>query len=151
MKQTRFDRGRAIFAGLVAGTAYLATTWADSKLSSHPFNDLKLVGQVFTTRSPFWIAQGVVVHFSFGLALSLLYASWAYSRLPGPGWFKGLLYLQLENTLLYPIAFFLDPIHAGVRSGQLPRLLNRKTFQGQVLRHVAFGLALGALYRPRSR
>ena len=142
---------RALLAGIAAGTAYLGATWADSKLSSHPFNDLKLVGQPFTTKSPDWLIQGLAGHYGFSAIVSLAYASWAYNWLPGPGWLKGLLFLQLENTVLYPGAAILDPFHAGIQGGQLAPLLNWKTFKGQVVRHVAFGIVLGALYKPGVR
>ncbi|MBF6613421.1 MAG: hypothetical protein IVW55_09875 [Chloroflexi bacterium] len=148
MKQSEVDMERALFAGAVAATAFLATTWVDSQVSSHPYNDLKLVGQFFTTRSPAWIIQGVAGHYTFALLVSLLYARWGYNLLPGPGWLKGLIFLQIENSLIYPGAVIFDKVHAGVRSGQLPPLLSRKSFWGQLLRHVAFGLALGALYKP---
>jgi hypothetical protein len=36
-----------------------------------------------------------------------------------------------------------------MRRGQLPPLLNWKTFWGQMLRHVAFGAVLGLLYKPK--
>jgi hypothetical protein len=140
------NKNRALLAAAGAGTAYLGAMWLDSELSSHPFNDLKLVGQPFTTRSPQWIIQGLVAHYGMSAIMALAYASWAGRWLPGPGWFKGLLFLQLENTILYPGAAIIDPFHAGVRSGQLPSLLNWKTFKGQVVRHLAFGLALGLLY-----
>lgn len=140
---------RALAASLAAGSAYLASMWADSKLSSHPFNDLKLVGQVFTTKAPAWVIMGVGGHYSFSALMALLYAHSAYPRLPGPGWLRGLLFLQLENMLLYPGAALVEPHHAGIRSGQVPTLLSRKSFAGQVLRHVAFGLVLGLVYRPK--
>jgi hypothetical protein len=143
----RVDVPRALMAGMAAGTAYLATMWADNMLSRHKFNDIKLVGQIFTTRSPFWQIQGLVGHYGFSGVMALVYASQAYKRLPGPGWFRGFLFLQIENSVLYLLAPLMDPRHAGVKSGQIPRVWKWKTFWGQVVRHIAFGLTLGALYR----
>jgi hypothetical protein len=151
VKDEHVDVQRAVGAGLAAGTAFLATTYLDSKLSSHPYNDLKLVGQVFTTRSPAWQIQGVVGHYGFSIFMALLYARYAYRLLPGPGWLKGLLFLMIENNGLYPLAPLLDRIHAGRRKGELPPLTSLKSFAGQTWRHVAFGLVLGALYRNVKR
>ena len=142
---------RAVVSGLAAGTAFLATTYLDSKLSSYPYNDIKLVGQVFTTKSPFWQIQGLVGHYGFSVVMALLYARYAYRLLPGPGWLKGLLFLMIENNGLYPLAPLLDRIHAGQRQGELPRLMTLKSYVGQTWRHVAFGLVLGALYRSVKR
>jgi len=138
---------RALLAGMAAGTAYLAAMWADNKLSRPKFNDIKLVGQVFTTKSPFWQIQGLVGHYSFSSVIALVYASQAYNRLPGPGWLRGLIFLQIENSTLYLLAPLMDPHHAGVKSGQVPPVWKWKSFWGQVVRHIAFGVTLGALYR----
>lgn len=149
MDDKNVDREQALLAGAAAGTAYLAATWLDSKLSSHPFNDVKLLGQIFTTRTPWWQLQGLLSHYAFGSLVAMVYASWGVRSLPGPGWLKGLIFLQIENTLLYPGALLMDKFHAGIKSGQLAPLMSWKTFKGQVVRHIAFGVALGLLYRPR--
>lgn len=149
MNKSDVDINRLLASAASSGTAYLAAMWVDNKVSSHNFNDLKLVGQVFTTKQPFWIIQAIVAHYGFSVVVTMLYATWAYRRLPGPGWLKGLLFLQLENAALYPAAAIMDKFHAGMREGQLPPLLNWKSFWGQVLRHVAFGLTLGVLYKPK--
>lgn len=151
VRDEQVDVERAVGAGLAAGTAFLATTYLDSKLSSYPFNDLKLVGQVFTTRSPFWQIQGLIGHYGFSVFMALLYARYARRLLPGPGWLKGLLFLMIENNGLYPLAPLLDRIHAGRRKGEIPALATWKSYAGQTWRHVAFGLALGALYRNAKR
>jgi len=151
MKETDVNIGRALIAGVAAGSSYLASAWLDSKLSSHPFNDLKLVGQMFTTKSPLWQLQGVAGHYGFSAALSLTYAAWFHKRLPGPDWLRGLTFLQLENASLYALALAVDfdRFHAGIKRGQLPPLGNMKTFKGQVVRHIAFGLVLGTIYRAK--
>jgi hypothetical protein len=146
----QIDVELAVGAGLAAGTAFLATTFLDSKLSNYPYNDIKLVGQVFTTKSPFWQIQGLAGHYGFSVIMALLYARYAYRLLPGPGWLKGLLFLMIENNGLYPLAPLLDKIHAGQRKGELPRLMTLKSYVGQTWRHVAFGLVLGALYKNRT-
>lgn len=132
-------------AGLVAGGAFLGAMWLDNKLSSWQFNDLKLVGQVFTTRSPIWQVQGLAGHFGFSVVMAFLYARYVRARLPGPGWLRGIIFLQIENGVLYPATIVADKVHAGIKSGQLPPMINMKTFKGQVVRHIAFGATLGLL------
>ena len=149
MNAESVDVPRAVGAGLAAGSAYLAAVWADSKLSSHPFNDLKLVGQMVTTRSPWWQMQGLAGHYGFSVVMALLYARYARAALPGPGWLKGIIFLNIENLALYPAGLLIDRYHAGVRAGELPRMMTWKTFAGQVVRHIVFGLTLGLLYRPK--
>ena len=149
MKDELVDLERAVGAGLAAGTAFLATTYLDSHLSNYPYNDIKLVGQVFTTRSPFWQLQGLAGHYGFSIFMALLYARYAHRLLPGPGWLKGLLFLMIENNGLYPFALLLDRIHAGHKAGELPPLTSLKSYLGQTCRHVAFGLVLGALYKGK--
>jgi hypothetical protein len=140
----------AVRAGLAAGSAYLAATWADSTLSSHPFNDLKLVGQMVTTRSPWWQIEGLVGHYGFSVMMALLYARWARAALPGPAWLRGITFLMLENAALYPVGLLIDRYHAGVQAGELPPMMTWKTFWGQVVRHIAFGAVLGLVYRGSS-
>ncbi len=151
MSKSEINVNRAVIAGVAAGSSYLLSAWVDSKLSSHPFNDVKLVGQMFTTDTPSWQVQGLMGHYSFSVAMSLVYAKLFYRRLPGPPWLRGITFLQIENSALYLVALAIgfDKFHAGVKKGELPPLANLKTFKGQALRHVAFGAALGALYRSK--
>ena len=79
--------------------------------------------------------------------MALVYAKFAYSHLPGPDVLKAVVFMNIENASLYSAAFLLDRLHAGIRNGEIPPLLNKKTFYGQVVRHIAFGLALGLLYK----
>ncbi len=146
MKNTQVNLKEAALTGGVAGTAFLATAFLDSKLSSHPFNDLKLVGQMFTTRSPIWQIQGLVGHYSFSVVMAAIYARYAHRLLPGPGWLRGLLFLQIENNTLYLLAPLLDRFNAGTNDGQIPPLMSLKSYWGQALRHIAFGVVLGAVH-----
>jgi hypothetical protein len=81
------------------------------------------------------------------VVMALTYARYAQQRLPGPGWLRGVLFLLLENVALYPAALIVDRMHAGMKAGQLPPLLHRKTFAGQIVRHIAFGMTLGLMCR----
>jgi hypothetical protein len=149
-QQVEVDTPRAIAAGIAAGTSFLGAMWLDNRLSSHEFNDLKLVGQIFTTKWPWWAVQGLTVHYFVSVVVALFYAKFVYPRLPGPGVLKGIIFLNIENVAFYPGALLADRLHAGIRGGQLPPLLNMKTFLGQVVRHIAFGAALGLLYKSEA-
>src|SRR5689334_22648030 len=137
--QSEIDTPRAVSTGLAAGSAYLAAMWLDNRLSSQEFNDLKLVGQFFTTKSPWWMAQGIAGHYAFSMIMACLYARIFYPRLPLPPLLKGIVFLNIENAVLYPLGPLVDRVHAGIRSGQLPPMFTTKTFLGQVVRHIAFG------------
>lgn len=143
------DLETSIPAGLAAGTAYLGAMWLDNKLSSWEFDDLKLVGQLFTTKSPIWQLQALTGHYGFSITMATLYVRYARQRLPGPNWLRGILFMMIENTLLYPAAKVIDSFHAGMKAGQLPPLLNKKSFLGQITRHIAFGAVLGILAKKR--
>ena len=117
MQKARKTHFPTAAAGIASGTAYLAAMWVDNRLSSHPFNDLKLVGQVFTTKTPWWIIQGLVGHYAFSVMIAFIYAKIAYRSLPGPGVVKGIIFLNMENTVLYPGAFIADRVHAGIQEG----------------------------------
>ena len=105
---------------------------------------------MFTSKSPWWIIQGLAGHFSFSVVMALFYARFFYPWMPGPGVVKGIVFLNIENTFLYPGALISDRINVAVRNGELAPLLNKKSFMGQVVRHVAFGAVLGFLYRPKA-
>jgi hypothetical protein len=147
-RNSEIDTGRAVTAGVAAGSAYLGAMWLDNKLSSQEYNDIKLVGQFFTTKSPWWVIQGLAGHYSFSIFMALLYAKVGRSKLPGPDLLKGILFLNIENALLYPAGLIVDNIHAGIKQGEVPPMLTRKSFFGQVTRHIAFGAVLGLLCKP---
>lgn len=148
-QEPEVDTPRAIAVSIAAGTSYLAAMWLDNTLSSHKFNDIKLVGQIFTTKWPWWLVQGLAGHYSFSMIVALFYAKFVYPRVPGPDVLRGILFLNAENLAFYPGGLLVDRLHAGIRSGQLPPLLNEKTFMGQVVRHIAYGAVLGLLYKPQ--
>src|SRR5690349_838275 len=130
LKEDSVDVGRAVASGLAAGGAYLGAMWLDNRVSSFQFDDLKLVGQVFTTKRPWWQIQGLVGHFGFSVVMGLVFARFAYRRLPGPSILKGVIFLNIENGALYPGAAIIDKVHAGMKAGELPPLMHKKTFLG---------------------
>ena len=66
-------------------------------------------------------------------------------RLPGSPWVKGVIFANVENSLLYPLTY-LEDLHPAVRDGQVDRYFNWPAFWQSVPRHVAYGAVLGGLY-----
>jgi hypothetical protein len=83
--------------------------------------------------------------------MAFVYARFVYARLPLPPLLKGIVFLNIENAVLYPLGPVVDRVHSGIKSGQLPSMFTMKTFLGQVVRHIAFGAVVGLLYRPPER
>jgi hypothetical protein len=79
-----------------------------------------------------------------GLAWAILYALFAEPRLAGPGWVRGLTF-SVVPTILSLVAFL--PLVGGgmlglaLGAGPLPSI-------GNLLLHLVYGAALGALYGP---
>jgi hypothetical protein len=89
---------------------------------------------------------GLLAHTGFGTTLGLAYGALGRRALPGPNWARGVLMLMAENAALWPLAVVADRVHPSMRSGELPRLNTPIPFAQQLIRHVAFGAALGVLY-----
>ena len=134
---------RAIWTGLLGAAIFILFV---SKLSprlglgevDYPY----LVGSALPTgfglaESARWLAGWLVCLFA-GLGWALIYAFYVHERLPGPGWFQGLLYAGVGGSLISSLVFFpiLGWMHPSVR-----------TVLGNFLGHCLYGLTLGILYR----
>lgn len=111
------------------------------------FNDFTLLGRPFSTRRRVWLLVGAALHLLNGSAVGVIFAS-VCQFFPGPGWLRGLLFAQLENLLLWPLMPLVDRYHPGRWEGELAPAWSRRSFAVAVLRHLAYGLILGALHRP---
>jgi hypothetical protein len=138
-------------AGGIAGTAYLAEMALDRRVAPNRYDDLILWGG-FLTRHPMRQRLiGAAIHYSLSVALAAAYSMVAPFLPRWPGWVRGLLFVQVENALLYPGVPILDAIHPEVRSGRMPSLLTWRYFWVEIARHVAFGVTLGALLDDRKQ
>ena len=134
-------------AGTVAGVAYLAEMAVDLPLLDHNADDLVFLGAPFVGNNHALAKPvGTAVHAANAANLALAYALLAEPRLPGPPWWRGALFANIENALLYPLTKLTDRHHPAVRDGRLAPYWNRPAFLQSVLRHVAYGAVLGALY-----
>jgi hypothetical protein len=146
----KLDHPQVIATALGAGSAYLAEMFADMRLLDYPLNDLRMLGEQFGRRRS-WPLVGTAMHYSFSIFLTYIYAAYGHDRLPGPDWLRGLIFINIENGTLYPFAPLLDRFNPTIHSGEMPAVFTRTGFVNQFLRHAAFGLTLGALYRPKKR
>ncbi|MBA2285487.1 MAG: hypothetical protein H0W02_08400 [Ktedonobacteraceae bacterium] len=142
--------GRAALAGLLATLVYSAAMEGDMSITGNRFNDVRFI-EGLLEREP--VAQkrfpllAWILHLLNGVALAELYAAVFKRFLPGPNWLKGAIFGEgfiMGAWLLTPLA---DKYHPMIRSGALPPLANRTAFLQNIVRHLAFGLALGLFYR----
>ena len=147
---TRVDRARAARAGAIASAAYAAEMLGDLRILRYDFNDFTLLGRPFSKNRSVWLPIGAAIHMFNGTALGLVYG-WVHQFLRGPGWFRGLCFAQTENLVLWPLMLVVDRFHPARREGQLAAGWSKRAFLVGVLRHAAYGVTLGALYRPVAR
>ncbi len=90
------------------------------------------------------LALGVVAHYSIGVVLAVIYGGIAPS-LPGNRWSRALIYVTAETVI--GVWLFMMPLVGlgalGLKAGSLVPVI-------ALLRHWAYGLALGALYPVNS-
>ncbi len=141
-----YDPGRAALAGALGAAAYLAEMAVDLALIDCPTNDLKLLGRPFTANPRLWPVVGTAIHFANGVALAQVYAAAGRHRLPGPPWLRGTVFTLIENMLLWGLVPLFDRYHPAIRAGELPKMNHLVPFAQQVLRHLAYGAVLGAVY-----
>jgi hypothetical protein len=145
----RSEAGAVLVSGLVAGAAFLAVLETDLRLTGRNVDDLIVLGRPFVRDRADARKVGAAIHAFNSVALAGLYAA-LQRRLPGPPWFKGALFANVENALLYPLTAFED-LHPAIRDGQIDRYFTWPAFWQSVPRHVAYGAVLGVLYERLSK
>ena len=136
-------------AGLAAGVAYLVTAGIDNRISGQRLYDLQLLARPFVRSRDKANALGALIHFGNSAALGALYGVVAEPPLPGPPTLKGLIFVTVEGTVLYPM-LALESHHPAVKAGEIGPYWSWKSFLWNWPRHFAFGAVLGWLY-PRLR
>jgi hypothetical protein len=145
------DAGAGAAAGVVAGLAYLAAQALDLRLLRTRADDLAIHGRPLSADPRRWRAAGAVLHLGFGAVLGAVYAGWPRRRLTTylPPWVAGIVFLQAENAVLYPLLLPLHRLHPAWREGLLESYFRPRTAGQQVWRHLVFGAVLGALLGRR--
>lgn len=135
-------------AGLVGALAYLLAQELDRRLGNPRSNDLVLLGGLVTRQERLWRPLGFFMHLAAGAAFGVLFDAVAAPRLPGPYWLRGVAMAQIENVVLWPLVAVFDRIHPAIEHGELAPL-NRPIYVAQAIwRHLALGVAVGALLGP---
>lgn len=137
-------------AGVVGAVAYAVEMELDQRILDYPFDDLVLLARPVVSRRELVRPLGLAIHLANGALAGVVYAR-VCRLLPGPGWLRGLLFGQIENTLLWPLMLAVDRYHPARKDGSLPPAWSRRNFVAAIARHAAFGLTLGLLYRPQRK
>ncbi len=139
------DLPATVGAGLAGGIAYLIAMEADLRLIDNKVDDLKLLGRPFVRKPERARTVGILIHSNNATILALAYALLAHDRLGGPPWWRGVVFANVENALLYPLTR-LENYHPGIREGQIDRYWTRTAFLQSIIRHIAYGAVLGSAY-----
>ncbi len=146
--------GQAAGAGVIATLAYSLVMESDKYLTGNHFHDVKFIQGLLGDHEASSRRIGVLawgLHFLNGALLGEVYAALAMRLLPGPGWLRGAIFGESFVLAVWPLTPLVDRYHPMSKSGRLPRLANWTSFRQNLLRHLAFGLILGLLYRPRAK
>ena len=135
--------------GLLAGTAYLAAQAIDRKVTGNRLDDTVLLGALAPAPDSLVRPAGVAMHLGNSIVASAAYELVARERLAGTGWWRGTVFIMIENLALYPLAL-LERHHPAIRDGRLDSYRSRTAFGQQTWRHLAFGVTLGALAGTRT-
>ena len=145
----RIDPKAAALAGVAAGAAYLLVQSADNRLTGRNLDDRILLAGPFVRDPGRAKAAGTAIHLANSLAFSGLYAA-IEPNLPGPPWWKGVLFFNVENVVLYPALVFRRH-HPSIREGVIADYWTWRAFFQSIPRHVAFGAVLGIAYDRLTR
>lgn len=142
--------GRAASAGLVATIVYSIVMEGDMSLTGSRFSDVRFIqGLVRGKNAPQkrFPLLAWTIHLLNGVLLGELYAAIFKRFLPGPRWLKGAIFGEIFIVSAWWLTPLADKYHPMIKSGELPKLANWTSFLQNIVRHLAFGLTLGLLYR----
>jgi hypothetical protein len=147
MLPRRIDARAAALAGVASVVAYTATMDLGRKLTGSKMDDLVLLGRPLVPNRP-GLARpvGAAVHLANGAGLGILYAALVHDRFPGPAWLRGMVFLALENTALYPLTALMPAHHPAVADGQLDSYWSWPAYLESTPPHLVYGALVGPLY-----
>lgn len=143
--------GQAAIVGLVATVVYSIIMEGDILLVGNRFSDVRFIQGLLegTRRSKSFFILAWLIHLLNGVVLAEMYAAVARRFLPGPNWLKGTIFGESFIIGVWWLTPLADKYHPLIKNGELPRLANWKSFLHNLVRHLAFGLTLGLLYKGR--
>jgi hypothetical protein len=145
------DHLAGAIAGIPAGIAYLIVEGMDNRISGRRLHDMQLLGRPFVDSARLANVLGVVMHMGNAVALGGLYGLALEQRLPGPPVIKGLIFVTIENTVLYPVNA-LERFHPAYKSGNMGSYWSVRSWLWSMPRHFAYGAVLATTFdRLRNR
>ncbi|MBV9616067.1 MAG: hypothetical protein JO031_11480 [Ktedonobacteraceae bacterium] len=146
-----WNPGRAAWAGLAATIVYSIVMEGDRAIIGNRFSDTRFIQGLLEgkkhSRGIFLLSW--LLHLLNGVALAEIYGAVARRFLPGPEWLKGTLFGEAFIIAAWGLTPIADKYHPLIKDGELPKLANWTSFLQNLLRHLAFGLTLGLLYREK--
>jgi hypothetical protein len=133
----------AIVAGLAGGLAFYLTMLLDLKIGRN-VDDRIFLGRPLVKDPAQAKAAGTVMHVANSAAFGVVYAM-VEERIPGPPWWKGTLFFNIENLILYPLTA-VGKRHPAIRDGQIDDYWTWPAFLQSIPRHIAYGAVLGIVY-----
>jgi hypothetical protein len=143
--------GKAATTGLIATIIYSIAMESDKFLIGNHFNDVRFIDGILEgkkqTRGGMTLAW--IIHLLNGIMLAEIYAALVKRFLPGPAWLRGMLFGEIFVIGAWSLTPLADKHHPLIKDGEMPPLANWRAFWQNSLRHLAFGLTLGLLYRDK--
>lgn len=137
-------RTRDALAGAAAATAWGLLEPLDRRLFRYSYSDVALLGKA-VTRGRRWRAVGFAIHAGNGAIFGLVFHE-VNRRLRGGTVRNAVGLALLEHVALYPLSVLVDRFHPARGEPGIPRLTRSPRAFGQAtLRHLVFGVVLGAL------
>jgi hypothetical protein len=146
---------KAITAGVIGALAWEAVVRALILLGM-PLGDLvRFLGTMVAPHSPAWVwwPVGLILHLSVGAVWAIFYAYFFWSSFPWPPAIQGLAFslipITLAGLVMLPQLGWMHPL---VLRGEIPRVGRFGSGLGwggpvsNILGHMVYGLAMGALY-----
>lgn len=144
-------RLHAAAAGATAATAWALAEPLDRRLLRYPYSDVALLGKA-VTRGPLWRPVGLVWHAGNGAIAGVVFDE-ANRRLGGSTIRNAVGFALAEHVALFPLSALTDRYHPARGEPDVPPLARSgRAFAQATLRHLLFGVVLGALApRPTKR
>lgn len=133
-----------VYAGLVAGGAYLAAQTVDLAVARNRIDDRVMLARLTPAPANNVRIVGAGLHLLNSVVFAAVFRLAVKDRIHGPMWWRGVLFANVENLGLYWIALFED-FHPAIRDGELDSYQSWTAFSQGIWRHTVMGAVLGLL------
>ena len=151
MTTRSWQPGKAATAGLIATIIYSIAMESDKFLIGNRFSDVRFIDGMLEGKKQTGggMTLAWIIHLLNGIMLAEIYAALVKRFLPGPAWLRGMLFSEIFVAGAWGLTPLADKYHPLIKDGEMPPLANWRSFWQNSLRHLAFGLTLGLLYRDK--